>query len=112
MIQSKDDYQFGNAFHAHLGTSYQLADHANVLLQVNGRFQNFADVGSTDEPGDNTGGTWIYFSPGIGLQLNDALSSVVYVQVPIYQNVHGIQQTAKFNLSFGLTYNFDLFAGQ
>ena len=103
-----DDYQFGNALHAHLGTAYQFADHASLLLQVNGRFQGFANVGTTGEPRENTGGSWIYVSPGIGLNLSKTFSGNVYFQVPVYRNVHGIQQTARFNLSLGLTYSFNI----
>ncbi|OLD58907.1 MAG: hypothetical protein AUI33_17010, partial [Ignavibacteria bacterium 13_1_40CM_2_61_4] len=108
----RDDYRAGNILHAHVATSYQLARRASVLLQANGKFQDYADVGSTGEPRDNTGGTWIFLSPGIGLQMSDALGGSFYIQIPFYQNVHGIQQTAKFNLLFGLSYNFDLLASE
>jgi hypothetical protein len=107
-----DNYRFGNVFQVHLGTAYQFADHASFLLQLNGKFQGFADVGLTDEPRENTGGTWFFISPGIGLQLSDALSGAVYFQEPVAQDVHGIQQTSKFNLLFALSYNFDLFSSQ
>ena len=102
------DYRFGNFLQTHLETAYQFVDRASFLLQINGKFQDFADVGLIDEPRENTGGTWIYLSPGIGLQLSDELSGHVYFQTPVYQNVHGIQQTAKFNLLFGLSYQFDV----
>jgi hypothetical protein len=110
--KGKEDYRFGNTLLVHLGTAYQFAERASFLLQANGRFQDVADVGTTGEPRENTGGTWIYLSPGIGLELSDALSSVMYYQAPVYEYVHGIQQTSKFNLSFGLTYNFDLFTAE
>jgi len=104
----KDEYRFGNILLAHLATSYQFAKRASFLLQANGKFQDYADVGLTGEARDNTGGTWIFLSPGIGLQMSDALGGSFYIQIPVYQNVHGIQQTAKFNLLFGLSCNFDL----
>ena len=103
-----DDYKFGNTFHAHLGTSHRFINRASFLMQVNSRFQSYADVGSTDEPRENTGGTWIFLSPGLGLQLSDALSGKVYVQGPISQDVHGIQQTARFNLLLDISYGFSL----
>ncbi len=98
-----DDYRFGNTLLVHLGTAYQFINRASVLLQVNGRFQGFADVGTTGEFRENTGGTWIFISPGLSGQLTDVFSAYTYVQIPLYQNVHGIQQTAKFNLQFGLS---------
>ncbi len=106
-----NDYRFGNVFLAHVGTEYQFAKRADFLFQINGRFQDFADVGSTGEPRENTGGTWIFASPGLGIQLSDALSASAYVQLPAYQNVHGIQQTASVNLALALSFAVDLVGG-
>ncbi len=108
--EGKDGYRFGNALQAHIGSSYQFAERASFLLQVNGKFQDYADVGTTGEPRENTGGTWLFLSPGLGVQLSDAFSGSMYYQTPVYQNVHGIQQTAKFNLLFDLRYQIDLSA--
>ena len=102
------DYRFGNSLLASVGTAYQFIDRASLLFQVNGRFQGFADVGTTGEFRDNTGGTWIFVSPGLSTQLSDVFSAQAYIQVPLYQDVHGIQQTARFNLQFGLSANVDL----
>ncbi len=103
-----DGYRFGTSVVTHLGASYQALERALVLLQVNGRFQGYAEVGSTGEPRENTGGTWIFLSPGLGLQMTDELSASAYVQFPVYQDVHGIQQTARYNLFMSVSYQFDL----
>jgi hypothetical protein len=103
-----DGYRSGNSLLIHAGTAYPLFDRASVLFQFNGKFQGYADVGTTDEPKENTGGTWLFASPGIGIQPAEGLSGSAYVQIPFYQNVHGIQQTAPFNFFFTLSYNFDL----
>ncbi len=102
------DYRFGNSLLTSVGTAYQFTQRATLLFQANGRFQGFAEVGSTEEPRENTGGTWIFASPGLSFQLSQAFSAYGYVQLPVYQNVHGIQQTAKVNLLFGVSYNIDL----
>ena len=101
-------WRFGNSLVASLGTAYQFTPRMNLLLQCNGRFQEFADVGTTDEPRENTGGTWLFASPGMSVQLTDRFSAYSYVQVPFYQNVHGIQQTARFNLQFGISANVNI----
>ncbi len=106
-----DKYRFGNIALVHLGTEYQFSPIASVLLQLNGKFQGFADVGNTGEPRSNTGGTWIFLSPGLGLQVLDGLAARAFVQVPVHQNVNGIQQTAPFNLLFGLSYGLKVFGG-
>lgn len=98
-----DDYRFGNVVLAHLGSVYQFLDHASLPFQVNAKFQDFADVGSTGEPRENTGGTWIFLSPGLNVNMTDTFSAYSFIQIPIYQNVHGLQQTARFNLQIGLT---------
>jgi hypothetical protein len=103
-------YRFGNSVLAHIDTEYRVAKGGSILLPVNGRFQDYADVGTTAEPRENTGGTWVYVSPGLNILLNDALDGTVYVQLPVYQNVHGLQQTAKYNLSFDLSYTLNLLA--
>ncbi|MCI0330993.1 MAG: hypothetical protein L0196_08645 [candidate division Zixibacteria bacterium] len=98
-----DDYQFGNEVLAHLGTEYQMFPRLSLLFQANGRWQDFADVGATGEFRSNTGGTWIYASPGLSFRLTDALSAYSYAQIPVYQKVNGIQQVSKLNWQFGLT---------
>lgn len=104
----RDDYRVGNALQVHVGTGYQVAERASLDLQINGRFQGYSDIGATDEPRENTGGTWIFLSPGLGVELSDAFSGSAYIQFPIYQNVHGLQQTAPFNLSLGLSYSLNV----
>jgi hypothetical protein len=102
------DYRFGNSLLVSVGTAYQFIDRASLLFQANGRFQGFAEVGTTGEPRENTGGTWIFASPGLSARLSDAFSAQAFIQIPVYQNVHGIQQTARFNLQFGVSANVDL----
>jgi len=103
-----DGYRFGNALLAHVGTEYPLARAATFLFQINGKFQGYADVGSTGEPRENTGGTWIFASPGLSLMVTDVVSAYAFVQFPVYQNVHGIQQTSAVNMQFGISTNVDL----
>jgi hypothetical protein len=102
------DYQFGKTLIVSGGTDYQLSSKASVVLQINLRNQNYANTGSTDEPRENTGGTWIYLSPGMNLNLNDIFSVFGFIQLPVYQNVHGIQQASKFNLQLGISANTNL----
>ncbi len=107
-----DGYRFGNSLLAHVGTAYQFLNKATALLQVNARLQGYADVGSTGEPRENTGGTWIFLSPGLECQFAEGLRGRTYIQFPVYQNVNGIQQTARYNLFFNVNYVFDLGEGE
>ncbi len=103
-----NDYKFGNTFLANLGTDYQLTDKASLAFQVNGKFQGHSDPGKTGEPEENTGGKWIYFSPGLNFSIDQTLSFYGFIQLPVYQNVNGIQQTSRFNLQLGVTANTSL----
>lgn len=104
--EGREDFRFGDVFLAHLGTEYQILPRATLLFQGNLRHQRFGEEdGSRD---DNTGGTWAYASPGLGVQFSDAFSGYTYLQVPVYINVHGIQQVAKLNWQMGLSANVNL----
>ena len=104
-----NDYLLGNTLLAYIGTQYQIMDQVGLLLQVNGMFRDFADVGATGELRQNTGGIWIFVSPGLSLQITDAISAFGYAQLPVYLNVHGIQQASRVNWQFGLSANVALF---
>jgi hypothetical protein len=108
MGKGKEEYRLGDVAQAHLGTEYQILPRATLLFQGNLRYQQFADIGLTHEPKENTGGTWIYASPGLGVQFSDAFSGYTYLQLPVYINVHGIQQVARMNLQLGLSANVNL----
>lgn len=101
-------YRLGNTFLAHVGSSYHLTPNASIRLQFNFRNQQSADVGTTGEVAANTGGTWLLLSPGAEVQLSEAFALHSFIQIPIYQNVNGIQQTAKFNLQLGISALFAL----
>jgi len=102
------DYKLGNEFLLHLSTAYRFLEKASLLLQINARFQDHADVGTTGESREDTGGKWIFVSPGLKFYLSEDISLNSYVQIPIYRNVNGIQQAAAYNLQFGIQKEIDL----
>ncbi len=104
--EGKEDFRFGNVAQAHLGTEYQILPRATLLFQGNLRHQTFGEEDGSQD--DNSGGTWIYASPGLGVQFSDLFSGFTYLQLPVYINVHGIQQVSKMNLLFGLSANVNL----
>lgn len=104
-----NDYRVGNTLLAYLGTQYQLTGQFSVMLQANAMFRGYSDVGSTGEFAGNTGGTWVFMSPGLRFHLSDAFSAFGYVQLPVYINVHGIQQVSRLNLQLGFTADIDVF---
>ena len=53
---------------------------------------------------DASGGTFLFHSPGLQLQLVNVLSMHVYYQVPLIQDVNAVQLTSDSNLMVGLNY--------
>jgi hypothetical protein len=50
----------------------------------------------------NSGGTLAYLSPGLTAELSGRASAFVFVQLPVYQHVNGLQLEPKWILSVGL----------
>lgn len=98
-------YKFGDELLANVGVIYPLKGLdllAQVNFQVNGRDK------ATESPlfHENTGGTRIFMSPGLRVPLTGNLATYLYVQIPIYRNVNGVNLTSDWNLLVGLTYTF------
>lgn len=74
-----------------------------LLGQLNARWRREDDPGRTDAPAENTGGTWIYASPGLQVSLGALASLYGYVQLPLVQRVNRIQITAPYHLLVGVT---------
>jgi len=102
-----DNYKFGNALYIHLSTAYRFIEKLSFLIQLNLKFQDKANVGITNEPEGNTGGQWLFLSPGLKFHIFNNLSIASYIQIPLYQNFNGIQQAAPYNLQFSVQQEFD-----
>jgi hypothetical protein len=82
-------YHYGNAFLYNLGSSLRLARQLTSSLQINGRYarrdsQDGAQV-------DNTGGWVTYVTPGLRLTVAGSMAVSLSVQVPVQQNLYGVQ---------------------
>ena len=51
---------------------------------------------------DNSGGTLVYVSPGVTAELTTHTNAFVFIQLPVYQRVNGLQLEPKWLLSLGL----------
>jgi hypothetical protein len=69
-----------------------------ALGQVNARVRARDDVGTTDASRDDTGGTWLYTSPGLLYRPPGPIAWSLFVQLPVYQRVNRIQLTAPANV--------------
>ena len=73
-------------------------------IQLNSRYTR-RDSGASSEP-DESGGKYVYISPGLSYALAGGFQIYGYVQVPLYQNVNGIQLTQSTSYVAGMSYRF------
>ncbi|HET8868864.1 MAG TPA: TonB-dependent receptor, partial [Aquabacterium sp.] len=103
-MHSTQGYRPGNAFNGNLGLRYTAWASWQPQLQLNARYA-LRDSGPQADA-VSTGGTLVYLSPGINVPLTDRLAAYAYAQLPIYQDVHGVQLTPKSSASVGVRMAF------
>ena len=94
----------GNSLNASLGIRYAGFDVIAPQLQLNVR-------NSRHDTGVNadtvcTGRTLLYISPGIIAEVSNQISLYSFVQIPVYQDVNGVQLTPRFISTVGARYSF------
>ncbi len=100
------EYRRGHEVQLNAGTEYPLSSSVHVLGQVNGRVIGKDAVGQTNENRDLTGGRYLYLSPGLRILFDHGISIYGFVQVPVYQQVNGLQLTSKANYLAGIRKSF------
>ena len=97
-------YRPGNALNVNVGTNYQGWDKWVPTLQFNYLYKT-ADSGTAADTW-STGGTLLYATPGILYKLTDQTQVYANVQLPLYQNLNGIQLAPSFVASMGVRVHF------
>jgi len=95
------DYRSGNEIQVNAGANYPLFEAFQVLFQLNYRAKTKDDVGKTDAIRDDTGGTFLYASPGLRFAFTPKTALYGYVQIPIYQRINGVNVASRYNLFGG-----------
>jgi hypothetical protein len=97
-------YHPGNALHWNIGFNYHGFEQWTPTLQFN-YLSKKADGGTA---GDTwaTGGRLLYVTPGAMVNLNDQTKLLLNLQLPLYQNVNGIQLAPKYIASVGVRMGF------
>jgi len=96
------DYRAGNEIQINAGANYPVFESFQVLFQLNYRARTKDDVGKTDAIRDDTGGTFLYASPGLRFAFTPKAALYGYVQIPIYQRINGVNIASRYNLFGGL----------
>ena len=98
-LNSKEDYRPGTGYNFNLGVRYMGFTDLIPQLQLNARHVKHDTGANADQT--STGGTLIYLSPGLVLPITKQVSVYGFVQLPIYQDVRGVQLTPRYSASVG-----------
>ena len=82
------------------GLRWLNASRLTPQLQLNLKTETREHGAAADTP--NSGGTLAYVSPGLTAEITAQASSFVFVQLPVYQRVNGLQLEPKWLLSVGV----------
>lgn len=103
------DYKFGDIIRTTAGATFHVIDRdkkptLNLLSEVITQFAN------KDEQDSKTirdsGGTTIFFAPGISSHVTEQLKTTLSVPVPVFQALGGEHQELDFNVLFSMSYSF------
>jgi hypothetical protein len=103
-LDSRDRYKPGNSINLTLGVRYTGFSGFTPEVQLNARHVATDSGANADIYG--TGGTLVYLSPGAVVPLNEKTAIYAFVQLPVYQDVHGVQLAPRYTASIGARYAF------
>lgn len=103
-LNSHDEYRPGNRLGVDTGVRYDVGDKLGLLLQLNTLFKAH-DRGAQAEPQD-TGGKFVFLSPGLSYAFTPQLQAYGFVQLPAYQNVNGVQLVPRYAFAVGVNTRF------
>ena len=103
-MNSHDEFKPGHQWTVDFGGRYEATDKLGLLLQLNLLWKG-RDSGNEAEPEDS-GGRFAFISPGLTYAISNKAHVYAFVQLPIYQNVNGIQLVAKQAYAVGASFQF------
>jgi hypothetical protein len=103
-LNSREDFRPGQRLSINLGYSYGLHDRIGLMIQLNA-LHKARDSGAQAEPEDS-GGNFLFVSPGINIVLSRNFQLYGFVQLPVYQYVNGVQLTADWAAMVGVSARF------
>ena len=103
-LNEREDFKPGYRFGMDVGMRYEAAERVGLMLQFN-YLQKGQDKGAEAEP-DDSGGTFLFVSPGASWNLTKDFQVYGFVQLPLYQKVNGVQLTADYAVVVGISTRF------
>jgi len=97
-------YRPGDSVNLTGGVRYHGFESFTATMQINARQVNTDSGDAADTY--STGGTLVYFTPGVNIPVTSTLAIYANLQIPIYQNVNGIQLAPTSIASVGARVSF------
>ncbi len=103
-LNSKEEYRPGDGFNLNIGLRYAGFTAVSPLLQMNYRYVKHDTGANADQI--STGGTLVYVSPGVSVAISTKVSVYGFYQLPVFQDVNGVQLAPHYVASVGVRYAF------
>lgn len=103
-VATRDGFRPGDQLSATGGVRYPATEAFSLLFQLNA-LHRLRDAGPNAEP-DDSGGRFLYASPGFGYTVTHDTQLYGFVQQPIYQHVNGTQLVADRLYAAGVSMRF------
>ncbi|MEI7035460.1 hypothetical protein [Fulvimonas yonginensis] len=103
-LNARDGFRPGNSVNVNFGLRYLDAGRFTPQLQINLHSERRESGSQSDRP--NSGATYAYLSPGLGVKLGRRLDAYAFVQLPVWQRVNGLQLEPRRLWSLGVSYRF------
>jgi hypothetical protein len=103
-LDTHDGFRPGAQAAADVGYAHPFTPRFSGLVQLNTVWKGH-DTGTQAEPQDS-GGRFAFLSPGLSYKIGESLLLYSYYQQPIYQDVNGVQLTARRAVVVGLSTHF------
>ena len=104
-LDYRSHYRPGDSFGCNIGMRYAGIRYFSPLVQFNLKYANRDSGANADRY--STGGTLLYISPGVSVPVVGRHMFVYgFVQVPLYQDVNGVQLAPRFTTTVGMRYEF------
>jgi hypothetical protein len=101
-LAERADYAPGEQWMLDAGLRHALTHNTSAQLQLNLLWKG-RDRGGEAEP-DDSGGRYVFLSPGLSHAITANLQVYGFVQLPLYQYVNGTQLTADRSVVLGLSW--------
>ena len=103
-LDYRNQYKPGDSLNLNAGLRY--AGFSTVFPQLQLNYRNVRRDEGANADQVSTGGMLMYLSPGISAAIGNQVSVYGFVQVPVYQDVNGVQLTPRYTATVGVHYAF------